>query len=457
MFKKIKQFGRNFTQTTPFILSNTVIFIPYLLFLNLNDGSNWESILPFTLFYTFRMTGLFLIRSIRFGLDSFTLLMISLLMGGAGSLLGIFGILYFPLFYFSSILLGLSAAWLLPTNVTVNYHEKTQGFMNMTGNKYPFAVFLLIVLFRSIALPGAVQIVATLGIYTLFYIMAYHTVSHYPRYELDFKDMKSTIFATREFVLFLVFFVLLFLLRNARLLVDTTLFDFAIYGFLGLFILAAFYLGRVKKNWKMPTWLNLFIFFSGMLGNFLFLFSTLYIGVIHGFAHLATYMYLPYIAGMVLAKLIGTTVLRNFSGKNVAVQLIGLFFSLCILLIPGMYSFGLFFVSFCHAVISSWLNRVCYDATLDIPMDQRVIIKFTTQNKGSVVHQFLLMGLLLGLTRWLNHPVAALLRLTDKQIEPSTSVQLMEYAKWGNIGLLLAGVIIVYFLWKKEGSHAYSD
>ena len=35
MYEKIKQFGRNFTQTTPFILSNTVILIPYLLFFKL--------------------------------------------------------------------------------------------------------------------------------------------------------------------------------------------------------------------------------------------------------------------------------------------------------------------------------------------------------------------------------------------------------------------------------------
>ena len=110
MYEKIKQFGRNFTQTTPFILSNTVILIPYLLFLSLSDGNGWLSILPFTLFYTFRMTGLFLISSLRFGLDSYTLLMISLLMGGAGSLLGILGVIYFPLFYLSSILLGLSAS-----------------------------------------------------------------------------------------------------------------------------------------------------------------------------------------------------------------------------------------------------------------------------------------------------------------------------------------------------------
>ncbi len=116
MFEKLKRFGRNFTQTTPFILSNTVIFIPYLLFLGLTDSHNWLTILPFTLFYAFRMTGLFLVNSLRFGLDSYTLLMIALLIGGAGSLLGILGVFYFPLFYFSSVLLGLSAAWLVPAN-----------------------------------------------------------------------------------------------------------------------------------------------------------------------------------------------------------------------------------------------------------------------------------------------------------------------------------------------------
>lgn len=133
MFEKLKRFGRNFTQTTPFILSNTIILIPYLLFLGITDSHNWLTILPFTLFYAFRMTGLFLVNSLRFGLDSYTLLMIALLMGGTGSLLGILGVFYFPLFYFSSVLLGLSAAWLVPANITVNFHEKTQGFINMDG------------------------------------------------------------------------------------------------------------------------------------------------------------------------------------------------------------------------------------------------------------------------------------------------------------------------------------
>ncbi|WP_142427187.1 hypothetical protein [Enterococcus durans] len=454
MYEKIKQFGRNFTQTTPFILSNTVILIPYLLFLSLSDGNGWLSILPFTLFYTFRMTGLFLISSLRFGLDSYTLLMISLLMGGAGSLLGILGVIYFPLFYLSSILLGLSASWLVPANVTVNAHEKHQGFTNMTANKYPFAILLLILLFRSIALPGTTQIVVTLAIYTLFYIMAYHTVRHYPRYELDFKDIKSNLVATKEFVLFIGFFILLFLLRNARLLVDPELFNIAVYGFLLLFVLAAFYLGRVKKNWKLPTWMNLYTFLNGMLGNFLFLFGTIYVGRVYGFDRLAIDMYLPYIAGMILAKLIGNRLLRGFSATPLVVQLVGLFLSLLVLLVPYGFVPGLFLLSFWYAVASSWLNHEYYEIETEIPMDRRIITKFTTQNKGSVTHQFLLMVWMLVIARLMGEPVALLLRLTGKLSVPSSSVQLMTYAKWGNVGLLLLGVITVYLLWKRDEKHA---
>ena len=68
MVQRIKKWLVTFAQTTPFLLSNTVIVIPYLLFLGLNDGKSWLTILPFTLFYTLRMTGIFLIRSIRLGL-----------------------------------------------------------------------------------------------------------------------------------------------------------------------------------------------------------------------------------------------------------------------------------------------------------------------------------------------------------------------------------------------------
>ena len=131
--------------------------------------------------------------------------------------------------------------------------------------------------------------------------MAYHTVSHYPRYELDFKDIKRNLVATRELVLFLIFFGLLFLLRNARLLFDERLFDLAIYGFLLLFILFVFVLGHQKKEWKLPSWLNLFTFLNGMLGNFLFYLAVLCWHTVR-IRKTFDFMYLPYAAGLIAAK-----------------------------------------------------------------------------------------------------------------------------------------------------------
>lgn len=80
----IKQFFLKFTQTTPFVLANTVIVIPYLLFMHLLDSKQSVTVLPFVLFYTFRVTGVFLIRGLYRSIDQYTLLMVSLLLGGLG-------------------------------------------------------------------------------------------------------------------------------------------------------------------------------------------------------------------------------------------------------------------------------------------------------------------------------------------------------------------------------------
>ncbi|HBK5907731.1 TPA: hypothetical protein LLE00_001674 [Enterococcus faecium] len=308
MFEKLKRFGRNFTQTTPFILSNTVIFIPYLLFLGLTDSHNWLTILPFTLFYAFRMTGLFLVNSLRFGLDSYTLLMIALLIGGAGSLLGILGVFYFPLFYFSSVLLGLSAAWLVPANTTVNFHEKTQGFINMDGKKYLFAAIWLFLLYQAIELPAPTQIAA---------------------------------------------------------------------------------------------------------------------------------------------KIVGPWILKRLTWSPLAMQLLGLSSSLLVLLIPNGFAIGVFLLSFWHVVTGSWLNKEYYQTDTAIPMDRRIVVKYTTQNKGSVIHQFLLMTLLFVLAKEMGEPIHLLLITLNHESVPIESVQLLILAKWINVGLLLSGLVTVYHLWKK--------
>ncbi|HJE81159.1 hypothetical protein ABE867_10805 [Enterococcus gallinarum] len=456
MVQRIKKWLVTFAQTTPFLLSNTVIVIPYLLFLGLNDGKSWLTILPFTLFYTLRMTGIFLIRSIRLGLDSYTLLIGALLMGGVGAFAGVLGVYYFPFFYLSGSLLGLSASWLVPTNRTVNLHEKNLGFINMTRKKVPFALFLLILLLVVMEWSGTTKLIAAFGLYTMFYVMAYHTVTHYPRYSIDFKQMNSKVIAFKELLLFLIFFLLLFLLRNARLLANIQLLDWAIYGFFFLFLGAVFYLGRAKKHWKLPSWLNVLTFLNGMLGNFVFLFGALYLGSLHGTEALTRYLYLPYLGGMILSMILGKRILQGISPNTVPVLLGGLALSLFVLLFPQSFVLGLFLLSFWQSLTSSWLNQR-YAQEPSLPVDQRMIAKFTTQNKGSVTHQFVMMAFLLIMTTLFDRPMNILLQLSGNDPLSSPDLHVLNDAKWLNCGILMVAVIVVYILWKKNHSTGESD
>ena len=76
------------------ILSSTIIVLPFMLLVQLSNGKTFLTVLPFVLFYTFRMTGIFFIRGIKTKLNSFNLLRISLYCGLLGCIFGMVGTLY---------------------------------------------------------------------------------------------------------------------------------------------------------------------------------------------------------------------------------------------------------------------------------------------------------------------------------------------------------------------------
>ena len=63
------------------ILSNTIIVLPFMIFIQIAKGTSLLALLPFLLFYTFRMTGIFFIRGIKARINSYSLLKISLYAG----------------------------------------------------------------------------------------------------------------------------------------------------------------------------------------------------------------------------------------------------------------------------------------------------------------------------------------------------------------------------------------
>lgn len=47
------------------ILSSTIIVLPFMLLIQLSNGQSLLTVLPFVLFYTFRMTGFSLFEGLR--------------------------------------------------------------------------------------------------------------------------------------------------------------------------------------------------------------------------------------------------------------------------------------------------------------------------------------------------------------------------------------------------------
>lgn len=423
---KLKELARNCLQVAPFILSNTIIFIPYFLFLSLSDGTTLERVLPFVLFYTFRMTGIFLLKSFKLALTSFNVLIISILIGGAGCLIGIFGQFYFPAYLFAAVLLGLSASWLPAANTTVNYHEKRQGYSALTGRKYLFILLLLGGVIASLMLTKELRIPLVLGEYTLLYIAAYHTVTHYPDYEIDFNEVDKQVISIKEFFLFLFFFVLLLFIRSARLLFDPQLLDVGIIGFSVLFVITAWYLNRQRKTWKLPLWLNLLTFANGMCMNFLLLFGTFYVSLRLGIDRLTANLYVPYILGIIGSAVVIKFLYRLFPKVDVRiVHLGGFIFSLFLLLFRPLFPIGIFLLSCFISATGNFLNQKYYQEE-DLPQDTRIITKYSTQTKGSVTHQLLLMSVLWLLAKQAQLPVKTVLQITAHRTNNPVALQVVE-------------------------------
>lgn len=450
---KLKNFVRNALQAAPFILSNTIIFVPYFLFLTLNDGETVEKILPFVLFYTFRMTGIFLLKSFKLALTSFNILIISILIGGVGCLIGVMGHFYFPAYLCSSVLLGLSASWLPAANTTVNYHEKQQGYSALNGKKYLFILLILAGVILSLTIKSDLRIPIVLTEYTLLYAATYHTVIHYPDYEIDFKEVDQHVVSVKEFILFLIFFTLLLFIRSARLLFEPHLLDVAIIGISGLFLIVALYLNRQLKTWKLPLWLNLLTFANGMCTNFLLLFGTFYISLRLGTERLAANLYTPYILGIIFAGFFIKFLYRIFPKVDQKVIHISSFIaSLFLLFFPLLFPVGIFLLSCSISSTGAFLNRNYYQSPV-LSQDQRIITKYSTQTKGSVTHQLLLMSGLWLFSKENKLPIQTIVQINSDQSKNPIALRVIEQIHIISICfLILVFAFILYNVLKNEVS-----
>lgn len=443
----IKNFLRQFTQTTPFVLSNTMIVIPYLLFMHLIDPRMSVTVLPFVLFYTFRVTGIFLIRGLYRSIDQYTLLMVALLVGGIGSFLTLMGALNFTFYLFGSLFLGVSAAWLPPANTSVNLFEKSKGFQSMSSRRYLVALIVLLPLFFGTMIALPLQAVIVPSIVTLYFVCAYHTVKHYPHYEMDFKELTKHVFSFSELTWFILFFIALFLLRSGRLLFDESMLNGAIILFSGIFMFAVVIVHQVKDRWKLPLWQNALTFLNGMLGNFIFLFGAFYVAVYKGAASQGLYLFLPYLLGVIGSLVLAGKVRKSFK-NDLIVQLIGLTVGLLLLSVRVLFPLAIFVLTFFQKGTSSWLNRLYYQ-TESIDKQQRITAKYSTSNKGSITHQFILMFLMLIALQIKDLPDKDIFLL--RSLHTTEILATMDIVKFASIIILLVSIGLI----GRIGKHAF--
>ena len=101
-------------------------------------------------------------------------------------------------------------------------------------------------------------------------------------------------------------------------------------------------------------------------------------------------------------------------------------------------------LEFFKSTLNSFLARRYYQET-DLPKDSRILIKYTTQTKGSLFHQFILMALMLVTVVGKGGTTQFLLELTGgKGISMQTS-QFLTFIKNSN-SLLVLLFIAVYFV-----------
>ncbi|WP_254066775.1 hypothetical protein [Pseudolactococcus raffinolactis] len=61
MTNQLNQIGKSALS----IINSTIVVLPFMIFIQIASKGSLLAVLPFVLFYTFRMTGIFLIRGIK--------------------------------------------------------------------------------------------------------------------------------------------------------------------------------------------------------------------------------------------------------------------------------------------------------------------------------------------------------------------------------------------------------
>ncbi|WP_313509194.1 hypothetical protein [Enterococcus sp.] len=410
-----------------FVLSNTLTIVPYIFFLSISKEQTLFAILAFVLYYTFKMTGVFFLQTLP-QFSTSALLTISFWIGTVGALFGIFSMVWGSALLPAAALIGLSAAWIPPADLM--YRQQAQLQERSLKNDWRWVLIYLVLLLGAIQLNGKWQAVGLFTGYLFLFISAIWQSGKINVRPRGVWQMLKQV-TGKQLLAYLLFFGLLFLLRTGRLLKSNTLFEWALFGFMFVFALLMLTVGRRSQFWRMPFYLNVLTFLHGIVGNFLFLFGSVYVGARFGQAALTSHVYIPYAIGLFVSMTFGGFLEKKLGASTIFVHLSGMILCTWLFCFDAMLPIGLAGISFFNGGLNRWLGQRYRVLTAET-IENRSLAKYATQSKGSLVHQFLLMGLLFGLIQKTQLPVNAIFRLssTSGTLHQETIVGVLDPAKW---------------------------
>lgn len=418
------------------VLSSTVTVLPFIFFLRISGAHTMLSILPFVIFYTLRTTGIFLIRGLKTSLNSAGLVKISLYSGILGSVLGVFGTFLPELYIGSGFFLGLSAAWLPTANTAIKFFRIKNNLFSHK-NKY-VTILILIVIGYILVIPSEISCIIFFLFYSFLYLPAITTLSILDKYNVDSHDLEN--YSYGYLGLFLIFFILIFSLRSSRLLMSIIQFDYFIWGslLLAIILIISKLFGNQVPQRKVPNLLSYISIINGALGNYLFLFASLYVAGYYGHHDLFGGFYVPYIIGVIIAPIVNKSLVK----KNDHIFFIILFLGLILIFFKPTFSLGVLTLSIVNGCLNSRLNQL-YMNQNNLPSDKRIWVKNTIQSTGSIVYQFIIMitgSFIVGDSK---NSIKELLEVTRQGIPSSYSKQLM--VKWNHVMTTILLIMIIFY------------
>jgi hypothetical protein len=375
---------------------NAAPFLPYLLFIlvgNYYDG--WlNGYAALIIYYVFNYTGTFLFNAFGRRMSAKKHLLLLLSFGTVGSLIAAlapFSTLWMEI---GAIFIGISSSMILPLYITLQYHERFFYGRKMTNKNYLAAlIVVLIAIFAAILLVKFTFPWVAFLFYALLLAITFYFVSRLPNYEIG--AIEKTGFLMRPFIIFLVFSVIIFIIKGVRTTDLASLVTLAILACVVGITIFIITLIRFRPVLKLSVLVHYFSLGQGMANSFALLYGTFYSLSQQNFNFMLLHIYLVYFFGIIFSLLFEPFLKKAWKDRPILVlYTIGISIGAILMVCPWTISVGVFIIGSFSSMTGRFLNRQAYNHSKDAMKDASLLLRSRWNKLGSITHQVTLVFLL---------------------------------------------------------------